>query len=59
MAENKVVYGLKNVHYAVITEESDDVIVYEAPARIRGAVNLTMTPTGEETEFSVTNILWL
>lgn len=58
MAENKVVYGLKNVHYAVITEESDDVIVYEAPARIRGAVNLTMTPTGEETEFYADDVLY-
>lgn len=58
MAENKVVFGLKNVHYAVITEENDELITYEVPARIRGAVNLTMTPTGEETEFYADDILY-
>lgn len=58
MAENKVVFGLKNVHYAVITEETDELVTYEVPARIRGAVNLTMTPQGETTEFYADDILY-
>lgn len=58
MAENKVVFGLKNVYYAVITDETDDLLTYAVPARIRGAVNLTMTPQGEQTEFYADDIMY-
>lgn len=47
---NKVKYGLKNVHYAVITD-TDGVITYGTPVPIPGAVNLTLAPKGEKTEF--------
>lgn len=47
---NKVKYGLKNVHYAVMTE-TDGVITYGTPKPIPGAVNLTLDPQGEQVEF--------
>ena len=47
---NKVKFGLKNVHYAVITEE-DGIIIYGTPKPIPGAVNLTLDPQGEPFEF--------
>ena len=47
---NKVKFGLKNVHYAVLTETSG-VITYGTPVAIKGAVNLTLDPSGDETNF--------
>lgn len=47
---NKVKYGLKNVHYAVLTE-TGGAITYGTPVAIKGAVNLTLDPSGDETNF--------
>jgi len=47
---NKVKFGLKNVHYAVVTE-TGGVITYDTPKPIRGAVNLTLDAAGEPVEF--------
>lgn len=47
---NKVKFGLKNVHYAVLTE-TGGVITYGTPVAIKGAVNLTLDPSGDETNF--------
>ncbi len=47
---NKVKFGLKNVHYAVITE-TDGVITYGTPKSIPGAVNLTLDAAGESVQF--------
>lgn len=47
---NKVKYGLKNVHYAIVTETAG-VVTYGTPKRIPGAVSLALTPKGEKTEF--------
>jgi phi13 family phage major tail protein len=47
---NKVKFGLKNVHYAVVTE-TDDEITYDTPKPIRGAVNLTLDAAGESVQF--------
>lgn len=54
---NKVNFGLKNVHYAEITEE-DDEITYGTPTRIPGAVSLALTPRGELAEFYADNMLY-
>ena len=50
MSGNKVKYGLKNVHYAVITE-TDGVVTYDTPKSISGAVNLTLDAAGESVQF--------
>lgn len=47
---NKIKYGLKNVHYAVITDNAS-VISYDQPKRIRGAVNINLSPKGDKAEF--------
>lgn len=47
---NKVNYGLKNVHYAVVTEASGTVS-YGTPKAVPGAVNLTLDAAGEEVAF--------
>ena len=55
MAENKVKFGLSNVHIAKITEE-DGVINYGTPFAMPGAKSLTADPEGEQTPFYVDNI---
>jgi len=47
---NKVKYGLKNVHYAVVTE-SGGVVSYATPKPISGAVNLALSAAGEAVKF--------
>lgn len=54
---NKVKFGLKNVHYAVITEV-DGVIEYGSPKRIPGAVSLSLPPVGDKTEFFADDIAY-
>ncbi|GGN66754.1 phage tail protein [Oceanobacillus indicireducens] len=54
---NKVQFGLKNVHYAPITEEEGK-ITYGTPIRIPGGVSLTLTPRGELAEFYADNMLY-
>jgi len=54
---NKVKYGLKNVHYAVITE-SEDSITYATPKPILGGVNLSASAKGDKTEFFADDIAY-
>lgn len=58
MPENKVTFGLKNVHYAIITEGAEGSITYGTPVRIPGAVEITLDPRGEMTEFYADDILY-
>jgi phi13 family phage major tail protein len=51
---NKVKYGLKNVHYAVLTEGTPD--SYATPVRIPGAVNISLSPVGDTTTFVADDI---
>lgn len=53
---NKVIFGLENVHYSVITEDESGKITYGEPKEIKGAVNLTAEPSGESTDFYADNI---
>lgn len=53
--ENKVKFGLSNVHIAKITEQ-DGVISYGTPFAMPGAVSLTADPEGETTPFYADNI---
>lgn len=53
---SKVKYGLKNVHYAVVTETTDGVTgevtsTYGTVKALPGAVSLTMDPQGEDSPF--------
>lgn len=54
MANNKVKYGLKNVHYAPLTF-NDGVPSYAAPIPIPGAVSLSLSVNGEPENFYADN----
>ncbi|MCI6692503.1 MAG: phage tail protein [Clostridium sp.] len=58
MAENKVNFGLKNVHYAPITLTSQGEVQYGKPIRIPGAVELSLEPRGDMSEFYADDILY-
>lgn len=55
MSQNKVKFGLSNVHVAKITEESGS-ISYGVPFAVPGAISLTADPEGETTPFYADNI---
>lgn len=57
MAENKVSYGLKNAHYALITETAG-VPSYGTPVKLPGAVTLTIDPRGDMAEFYADDMLY-
>ena len=52
---NKVKFGLSNVHIAKITE-SEGKITYGTPFAVPGAVSLTAEPEGDTTPFYADNI---
>lgn len=53
MDKNKIKYGLKNVHYAVITaiNSENGSFTYAPPVKLPGAVNLVLNPLGDKAEF--------
>lgn len=53
MAENKVQFGLKNVHYAVRTGNTAGTV-----KPVEGAVNLNLSPQGEQSTFYADNIAY-
>ncbi len=55
MANNKVKFGLSNVHIAKITEENGE-IKYGTPFAMPGAVSLSADPEGDTTPFYADNI---
>lgn len=54
----KVLYGIKNVHVAVLTEASDGTISYGTPFAVEGAVNFSPEPQGESTIFYADNKIY-
>lgn len=57
MEENKVRYGLKNVHIAPLTTK-DGKIEYADFKSMPGAVNLVLNPKGEQTPFHADNMIY-
>ncbi len=57
MNENKVTYGLRNVHYAPFTV-ANGVITYETPIALEGGIELALDPRGDMTEFYADNVLY-
>lgn len=47
----KVLYGIKNVHVAVLTEANDGTISYSTPFAVDGAVGFSPEPQGESSIF--------
>ena len=52
---NKVTFGLKNVHVALLNTASQTPPEWEAPTAIPGAVRFTPTPQGQENTFYADN----
>lgn len=56
MAENKVRFGLSNVHYAVLTEGSTN--VWATPVAVPGAVSLTIDANVASSDFYADNVAY-
>lgn len=54
----KVVYGLRNVHYAILTKADDGTVSYGTPVPFHGAVNLGLTADGDLVEFHADDIVY-
>lgn len=53
---NKVQFGLKNVHYAILTETDSASPTYGTPQKLAGAVSIELSPEGNETAFYADNM---
>lgn len=61
MAENKVQFGLKNVHIAKLTTTINSGVItytYGTPSAELGAVTLTLDPSGDVSPFYADNIVF-
>lgn len=55
---NKVQFGIKNCHYAVITKSTTGTFSYATPVALPGAVNISLDPSGEVTPFYADNMVY-
>ena len=53
--ENKVVYGLKNVHYSKMTINETGKVVYAKPTAVKGAVEISLESKAELVSFEADN----
>lgn len=49
---NKIKYGLTNVYRAAVTVSDEGVVTYGTPVRIRGAVSLSVSASGEQIDIA-------
>lgn len=57
MSKNKVKFGLSNCYMAPFTI-SDGVYTYSAPIAVPGAVNLSLSPSGDTEDFYADNVIY-
>ena len=55
---NKIKYGLKNVHYAIGSPQTNGSMTYSTPVPFPGAVSLSLEPQGENSPFYADNIVY-
>ena len=53
----KVKFGFKNCYYAKITE-TGGVVTYGTPKQLKGAVSMSLSPSGDKTEFYADDSLY-
>ena len=53
--ENKVVYGLKNVHYSKMTVNETGKVIYAKPVAVKGAVEISLESKAELVSFEADN----
>ena len=56
--KNKVKFGLKNVHYALLQEGEEGAITYGTPVPIPGEVSMSLAPQGDTNTFYADNIAY-
>lgn len=56
--DNKVTFGLKNVHFAKATTDETGTITYGTPVRLPGGVELSLEPRGDMTEFYADDVVF-
>lgn len=56
--DEKVTFGLDNVHYATYTIDESGKVIFDTPIPIPGAVEITNEPVGDPIEFYADNMIY-
>ena len=56
--QNKVKFGIKNAHYALLTLAADGTASYGEPVPVPGSVSLSLSPNGDLSPFYADNIVY-
>lgn len=57
-SKNKVKYGLSNVYVAPFVINESNEYVYDTPVAVPGAVNLTLSASGDTNDFYADNVIY-